>query len=314
MATLIIINPHAAGGKAREVFKQVEERLVEFLGKCLVAETKRPEEVARYLDLASSAAIERVIAVGGDGTNHSVLNALSQRPELKMTFGSFPVGTGRDWARSLGVPADTSEALDWLARAEAVPCDLGKVEYTDTLQGGIRSSRIFLNIASAGVSGEVDARVNRARRHTSITFLKATVATLLHYKPQHITVRCDGNIFYKGPIYLLAVANGQYFGRGMWVAPHALINDGKFDVVVVEGMPRRRALFALQTVFSGTHIQRDDVHSTQAAEVEVHSEDGPLGLDFDGEEAQGHDLCFTVLPGAVYILIDPGTAALVKRE
>lgn len=312
MRTLLIINPHAAGGRSLAIFKQIQDRLVEVLGDYVVAVTESPEDVAKHLDAAAAADITRLIAMGGDGTNHAVVNALAQRPELGMTFGSLPVGTGRDWARSLGIPQDPHKAVDWLARAEALSCDLGRVDYLDTLRDK-PAKRIFLNIASAGISGEVDARVNRARRRTSFTFLRATVSTLFKYRPQRISVECDGKTFYDGSSYLVAVANGRCFGRGMWVAPHAMINDGLFDVVVVEGMPRMRVLFALQTVFSGKHLKRDDIHYACAAEVHVHSEDGPLGMDLDGEEAQGQDLNFTVIPQAVKVLLDPSSAA-VRRN
>jgi YegS/Rv2252/BmrU family lipid kinase len=312
METLIIVNPHAAGGRAERIFRRIESRLVKDFGRFVVAVTERPEDVASRLDAAAQARISRLIAVGGDGTNHVVLNALAQRPELKMAFGSIPVGTGRDWSRALGVPPTPAEAVDWLARARPFPCDLGKAEYLDAKNDGRPSARVFLNIASAGVSGEVDARVNRARRRSSLTFLRATLATLVQYKPQRITVLCDGKEFYSGRSYLLAVANGRCFGRGMWIAPHALIDDGLFDVVLVEGMSRPRILLALRTVFSGKHIERGDVRSARAASVEVHSEDGPLSLDFDGEEGLGQSLRFTLLPAAVNMLLDPSTAA-VKR-
>jgi diacylglycerol kinase (ATP) len=312
METLIIVNPHAAGGAARKIFHQIETRLVKVFGEFMVAVTERPEEVASNLDAAAEVNISRLIVIGGDGTNHVVLNALAKRPDLKMALGSVPVGTGHDWSRSLGIPENPGEAVDWLARAKPVPCDFGKIEYLDMLSNGKSSSRIFLNIASAGISGEVDSRVNRARRRSSLTFLRATIATLLKYKPQRICVHCDGKEFYSGRSYLLAVANGQYFGRGMWIAPQALINDGLFDVVVVEGISRLRILFALRTVFSGKHLERTDVHHTRATSIEVHSDDGPLGLDLEGEEGLGQDLRFTILPGAVNILLDPSTAAVRK--
>lgn len=311
MRTLIIINPHAAGGRANTVFKQIQDKLADALGEFIVAVTQKPEEVAEHLDAAATTDITRIIAIGGDGTNHAIVNALAQRPDLAVTFGSISVGTGSDWARSLGAPADPYAAVDWLARAQSVACDFGKVEYVDTLHGRKCVTRIFLNIASAGISGEVDARVNRARRRSSVTFLRATIATLLKYKPQRINVECDGTKFYAGQSYLLAVANGRFFGRGMWIAPHALINDGLFDVVLVEGMARLRILLALQTVFSGKHLQRNDVHQTRAAEVNVHSEGGPLGLDLDGEEAQGQDLRFTMIPRAIKVMMDPSSAAVV---
>ncbi len=313
---LVIVNPSAAGGKAEAIFESVKGRLKEALGELIVAVSRRPEDLAGHINAAAEAGAERLIAVGGDGTNHAVVNALvnrSRKTPVSMAFGSLPVGTGSDWARALGVPADLDVAVGWLARAHPTACDLGRVEYSDPTQGSSRVSRVFLNIASAGVSGEVDARVNRARRRTSATFLRATVATLLKYRPQPVVVDCDGVRFYEGSSYLLAVANGRCFGRGMWVAPHALINDGLLDVVLVEGMPRHRILLALQTVFSGRHLDRKDVHCTRAGSVKVHSEDGPLSLDLDGEEACGQDVEFTALPGALTILLHPAADKILKK-
>jgi diacylglycerol kinase (ATP) len=98
----------------------------------------------------------------------------------------------------------------------------------------------------------------------------------------------------------------------MWVAPNALVDDGLFDVVLVEGMPRLRILLALRTVFSGRHLLRKDVHHRRAASVRVHSDDGPLSLEFDGEEAQGQDLRYTISPGALRILMQPSSAKTLK--
>lgn len=310
MRTLIIVNPHSAGGRAQRIYKKIEGRLFDTFGELLIAVTNRPEEVAGHLDRAVKADVSRLITIGGDGTNHVVLNALAERPDLKVAFGSIPLGTGHDWSRSLGVPERPHEAVDWLAHARPVPCDLGKVEYLDRQTGGKTSQRIFLNIASAGVSGEVDHRVNRARRRSSLTFLRATIATLMKYKPQRVSIFCDDKEFYIGSCYLVAVANGQYFGRGMWIAPNALINDGMFDVIMVEGMPRLRILLAFKSVYSGTHLERKDVKHTRAASVRVCSEDRPLKLDFDGEEALGQELLFSMMPGAVNILLHPSTAAV----
>ena len=197
MPTLLILNPHAAGGRAGQVFQQVEGQLLATLGEFVVAVTQTPDELEQHLDSAAASGIDRIIAVGGDGTNHAVLNALAARPDLDFTFGSLPVGTGRDWARFLGVPADPAEAVAWLGRATPAACDLGRVAYTRP--DGQPVSQIFLNIASAGVSGEVAHRVNVARRRTSVTFLRASIVTLLRTQPQPIGVVCDGSHLLRGP-------------------------------------------------------------------------------------------------------------------
>ena len=312
MGTLVIINPHSGKGCAPTVFKKIEKRLFDAFGELFVAVTHAPSQVAEHLDRAAKADVNRLITLGGDGTNHSVLNALAERPHLKVAFGSIPVGTGHDWSRSLGMPEDHVKAVDWLAHACPVPCDLGKVEYLNMQAGGKPSTHIFLNIGSAGVSGEVDQRVNRTRRRSSLTFLGATIATLMKYRPQHIRALCDGREFYSGSCALVVVANGQYFGHGMWIAPKALMNDGMFDVVLVEGISRPRILLAFRQVYRGTHLDRKDVRYTRATSVRISSEDGPLKLDFDGEGALGQDLHFSVMPKAVNVLLNPSTAAITR--
>jgi len=147
---------------------------------------------------------------------------------------------------------------------------------------------------------------------TSLTFLRATIVTLMKYRPQQISVLCDGKPFYSGACYLVVVANGQYFGREMWIAPKALINDGMLDVITVEGMPRLRILFALKAVYLGTHLERTDVRHTRMASVLVRSQGGPLKLDFDGEEDLGQELRFAVMPGVVNVLLYPSTAAMER--
>ena len=312
MGTLVIINPHSGKGCAPTVFKKIEKRLSDAFGELFVAVTHGPNEVAEHLDRAAMADVNRLITLGGDGTNHFVLNALAERPQMKVAFGSIPLGTGHDWSRSLGMPENPVKAVDWLAQARPVPCDLGKIEYLNIQTGGKPSTHIFLNIGSAGVSGEVDQRVNRTHRRSSLTFLWATIATLMKYRPQHVRAFCDGREFYSGSCALVVVANGQYFGHGMWIAPKALMNDGLFDVVLVEGISRPRILLAFRQVYRGTHLARKDVRYTRAASVRISSEDGPLKLDFDGEGASGQDLHFSVMPKAVHVLLNPSTAAITR--
>src|SRR4030042_1675781 len=145
MRTLIMVNANACGGRACAVYKSVESRMAEFFGDLTVAISEKPEDVGRHLDVAAAAGLDLVISVGGDGTNHSVVNALAERPGLSAAFGSLPVGTGTDWARALGIPSDPGAAVAGLMRAGPVLCDLGRVEYLDTQNGGAAGARVFPN-------------------------------------------------------------------------------------------------------------------------------------------------------------------------
>ena len=299
--TLIILNPNAAGGRAKRVWKKLEPILIDRLGELVVAITHHPEEVANHIEQAYQAGLTRVISVGGDGTNHSLINALAehnrQYPELpQMIYGILPVGTGHDWARMLRIPTEVDKAAEWIISAQPKSIDLGMLRYDDNRQH-------FLNIASAGIGGDIATRVNNVRQRRAWTFLNKTVQTLVRYTPRHLNVVLDGEEWYDGTSYALAVANGTTFGRGMQVAPHAKIDDGEFDVVLVEGVSKRRIFPALPTLYRGTHLDLPIVRWTRAKSVQVTSSEGVIPIELDGEVAQGNQLHFELQPSALKMLI-----------
>jgi len=301
--TLIVLNPHAGGGKAGRLWTQIEPLLWAALGDLTIAVTQHSDDVALHLDKARAAGITRVIAIGGDGTNYALINTLMrlnvENPNApRMTFGCLPIGTGHDWARTLGIPNTPAAAVRWIAGAHSTPIDLGRIRFTAHDQP---VERHFLNIASAGIGGAIDRRVNLQMRRRPWTFLSATVATLLFDQPQPMCVTLDDQPWYDGRAYVLAVANGRSFGHGMKIAPDALYDDGLFDVVLIEGMPRLQALAALNTVYSGAHIQRADVHVARARSVQIEATQA-IGLDLDGEAAEGGAIRFDVLPRALDVL------------
>jgi YegS/Rv2252/BmrU family lipid kinase len=299
--TLIILNPHAASGRAGIIWKELEPLLWQRLGELVVAITQKPEEVATHLDKAQASGLNRVIAIGGDGTNHALINALADLNARNpggtpMIYGNLPVGTGRDWARGTGVPYDNIRAAaDWIASAEPKPVDIGKLDYDG-------HTRYFLNIASAGISGAVAERVNRVPVRRAWTFTQATVQTMLRYRPQRLNITLDGKAWYDGKSYLLAVANGTTFGRGMRIAPQAKPNDGLFDVVLVKGMSRPRILLAFEMVYRAAHLDHPKVQWERAREVRIEGSE-TLSFELDGETFYGRTLAFSLQAGLMQMLM-----------
>jgi diacylglycerol kinase (ATP) len=299
--TLVILNPFAGSGRAGRVWKELEPLLWEQLGELVVAITQHTEDVAQHLDKAYAAGIQRVIAIGGDGTNHTLINALAalnaQHPDdPKMIYGNLPIGSGRDWARHKKIPLDIHQAARWIANATPTPTDVGQLLLDNDQQ------EYFLNIASAGLSGAVNERVNNTPIRKPWTFLKATILSILSYEPQVMQIRLDGQDWYEGKTYLLAVANGTTFGHGMQIAPRAETNDGIFDVVLVKGVARPVILSALYRVYNGSHLTHPAVRYTQAKEVQITGVNGKLGIDLDGETASSKAMTFRVQPGLMQIL------------
>ncbi len=301
--TLIILNPHAAGGLAGEQQAHIEATLYRTLGEQRLAVTQRPEEVIEHLHEAHAGGVQRVVSVGGDGTNHVLVNALAdlreRYPDLPpMLYGMLPVGTGRDWARSAGIPLHSfDEAANWLAASQPRATDIGLA----LLDG---HPEYFLNIASVGISGDVDRRVNSARLRRPWTFLAATVAAILTAPPPDVRVICDGEVWYEGRVLLVAVANGTTFGHGMRIAPHARIDDGVFDLVLVKDTGKLETLMALRRVYNGTHLSHRAVMYRRASEVHIESRqpESPMSLDLDGEHATAQHISFYVRPGLLTLL------------
>jgi diacylglycerol kinase (ATP) len=298
--TLIILNPHAGSGRAGRLWTELEPLLWKTLGELVVAITQRTEEVALHLDQAYASGLTRVVSIGGDGTNHALVNALADLNARNpngppMVYGNLPIGSGRDWARFKGIPFDIHKAAHWIADAKPQPTDIGLMTFD-----GKREH--FLNIASAGLSGEVDQRVNRIQNRRPWTFLQATVASILNHEPQPMQVTLDDKPWYDGTAYLVAVANGTTFGHGMKIAPNAQTDDGLFDVVLVEGVSRPVILSALYRVYNGSHLTHPNVRFGKAKDVRIQGERGAVALDLDGEHASGRDLNFKVRPGLLHIL------------
>ncbi len=298
--TLIVLNPHAANGRAGQLWSTIEPMLWDTLGELVVAVTQSPSDVAQHINQAYDAGLTRVISIGGDGTNHSLINALAKHNETypdstQMEYGMLPIGTGKDWARSLGIPFDIQDAAQWIVNATPTPVDLGQV----TLNG---KSVYFLNIASVGISGDVVKRVENSQRRPW-SFLTATLQTMLHYQLPDIQIRLDGQEWYEGSSYLVAIANGTTFGRGMQVAPTANISDGLFDVVLVEGMSHLHAVNTIRRVYSGDHLNAKPVHHQLASTVEITGLSGVLGMELDGEFAQSQHLRFDMKQGLLNLLL-----------
>jgi len=213
-----------------------------------------------------------------------------------MIYGNLPIGSGRDWARHKKIPMDIHEAARWIAKATPTPTDVGQLLLDHNQQ------EYFLNIASAGLSGAVNTRVNNTPIRKPWTFLKATIQSILSYEPQVMQIQLDGKDWYEGKTYLLAVANGTTFGHGMRIAPRAETNDGIFDVVLVKGVARAVILSALYQVYSGSHLTHPAVRYAQAKEVHITGVNNAVGLDLDGETASSHEMTFRIQPGLMQIL------------
>ncbi|MCS6835484.1 MAG: diacylglycerol kinase family lipid kinase [Anaerolineae bacterium] len=300
MRALFIINPHAAGGYALEVWRKLEAQARRDFAEVQTLISRSSAELPAALDAAADQGLQAVVSIGGDGSSHSLVNALMRqrqaRPQVNLAFGCVPAGTGRDWARGVDTALNPAEALRRIALARPRLIDVGHLRYDGR-------DEYFLNIATAGISALVVKYVDQAKPRRPWTFLRATLRSLFNYRSQPMQISLDDQPWYAGPVYLAAIANGRYFGQGMDVAPHARFDDGLLEVVVAEDLRLAQALGLLARLYRGAHLSHPRVRYARARQVSIHSLDGQLiGMDLDGEPAFGQRLSYALHAQALSLL------------
>ena len=302
---LLIVNPASAGGRTGREWPGIEARLRAAGLRFDSALTSRPAEATELARREVKAGRPLVVAAGGDGTVHEVANGFFERDEPLATasqLGVLPVGTGGDFRRTFGMPREPERAAAVLLAGHSRAIDAGRLACR--LPDGRAATAHFVNIASAGIGGEVVARVNRGGRYINgeITFLVASVLTLLRWRNKPMRVVVDGQAR-ELVAQQVVVANCQFFGGGMRVAPRAVPDDGLLDVVVVADVGALENLRGIAEIRRGTHLDAGNPKVThcRARRVELSSPESVL-VEADGEQPGGVPAGFEVVPGALRLV------------
>jgi diacylglycerol kinase (ATP) len=245
-----------------------------------------------------------VVAVGGDGTVHEVVNGLvdAATGELRgddPVLGIVAGGTGCDLTRTFGLDRSPEVVAAHLDGDQTVRMDLGRVHLVGT--GGDQRTLLFANVAEAGYGGLVTDLANRLpRRLGTARYALAIIGAVSRFKLVESVVTVDQGTTAEAMSNVI-VANGQFFGGGLHVAPRALPYDGKFNVQVWQGKPLD-VLRAGPELRKGTHLARADVREWQSATVEIDAE-RPLLIEADGEVLGTTPATFDVLANVLRLKI-----------
>jgi YegS/Rv2252/BmrU family lipid kinase len=273
MTWWVLVNP-AAG--AREPWEDRVRRSMRGLG--LEAEVRVSESAEHLRQLVAdgvTAGARRFVAVGGDGTVSLTADAVLGHPwEEPPTLGILPAGSGCDFVRTFGIPQNLEEAARHLTGEATVPVDVGVAE-------GAWGSRRFLNVLDIGVIAATVRTADRATRRLGRFRYKAAFwVTLPVFRTTRLTLRMERRTF-EGRANTVVLANGQYFGFNMNVAPRASPSDGLFDVQVFTG-PKTSALVLLPKVTRGRHLAHPLVTRFRSGSVDVATA-RPWPIEVDGD-------------------------------
>ncbi len=304
MRVRVIVNPYAANRRAGKLWPQVERRLRETYPAMQAHLTTRPREATELTRRALLEGCDLILAMGGDGTVNEVINGFfdgEQRLAPHTALGFIPSGTGTDFVRSLSLPRDPVSAIDKLQGSTPRPADVGRLRCVS--RDGQPVMRYFMNIADLGFGGALVDRVNGTTKMLGgfLSFLSGLLFTLTFYDNVRVRVRIDDYLDEEMVVNSVNVANGQYFGGGMWVAPKAKLDDGQFDIVIVGDVTRPEVVKNISRLYRGTLAEHPKVKVFRGRRVEVNSTQEVL-LDADGEAPGKLPAIFELLPGAVHLL------------
>jgi YegS/Rv2252/BmrU family lipid kinase len=248
-----------------------------------------------------------VVAAGGDGTINEVVNGFFEADATSVSdtrFGVLPLGTGGDFRRTFGIDSDPEAAARVLAAGREKVIDAGRA--TVALPGGGTVTRHFINIADAGIGGDVVDRVNHSSKILGgdLSFLLASLVSLMRWKNRPMRATVDGEVFDMSAAQQVVIANCRFFGSGMMMAPGADPSDGLFDVIMVGDVGIVENIRGLAKIKAGKHLDEDNPKLTlvRGRKVEVTSPAQVL-VEMDGEQPGQLPASFEIMPSALRMIV-----------
>lgn len=258
--------------------------------------TTAPKEAIHLAAKACEEGADVVVAVGGDGTCHEVVNGI-MRAGKKPVFAFLPNGTGNDFQRMHG----TFDPDSWIRALQENRCR--QIDLVEVQRG--EECTYALNISGIGFDGYVIHLLSRQRTHWKVggkfSYATAIARAFFTYRKPHLCI--EGSDFrYEGKALLAAACNGSTFGHGLVLAPEACIDNGVLEMVVLGDVSLWDYVRNLSRLKRGIPVRHREAHYFRDTEVRVTTDDAGVWCESDGELTGEGSLRFRCVPGALSLL------------
>ncbi|KAA8520676.1 hypothetical protein F0562_015052 [Nyssa sinensis] len=262
------------------------------LSACKICEslTSGPSHAIDITREAIREGADAVIAVGGDGTLHEVVNGFfwggkpvsdhDSRGTHTTALGLIPLGTGSDFARTFGWKNDPREAIERIAKGLRSRIDVG------VISGESGESHYFINVADIHLSAKAGYYASRYKRFGNLCYVIGALQAFLQHHNQDLKMKVDGGDWeVYSRVTALCIGNAKFFGGGMKITPNADPLNGNFEVVILQDFKWYDFIFKLHKLYNGTHLLVNNVTSRSVRSIEVEEIDGSSGIyvQSDGE-------------------------------
>jgi len=294
--TVFLVNPASANGSTGRRWPVLARRAAELglRGDALLSE--RPGHLTELAAQAVEAGATQLAVVGGDGTVHEVVNGVLGAGGGEVELAVLPRGTGRDFARSLGLPKGFDEAVRVALEGRVRTIDAGRATFH-------HGEAWFANFAGAGISGAIarDANASSKALGGRASFMVSTVRVFAGWKSARVEARVDAESR-SGRMFEIVAMNGPYAGGGMRLAPDAALDDGLLDCVLFGDVTKLDFLTTFPKIYSGRHLAHPKIELVRGSSVSVES-DPPLPVVLDGEQPGTTPARFEIVPRALRVRV-----------
>jgi YegS/Rv2252/BmrU family lipid kinase len=290
---LLIVNPAARHGETEALLPVIEKLLASVPHDTVL--TERPGHAADIV--AAAKGYDVIVAAGGDGTVHEVLNGLMTHPtETRPVLGLLPTGSGNDTRRTLGVSTDLTQAALELSTGRRKAFDVG-------LCNGI----YFNNSFAAGLDAKVTAKAVEYKVTKKRDGLWLYLTALLHVLFNDlgafdVSLSFDGAEPTQVTTLIMAATNGPTYGGGFFICPDAVPDDGLFEVCMIDPLSLGNALWRLPFVIMGKHTKMKVVHMSRHTSIRIECAE-PMPAQIDGEVLLERSYEISMLPGAITCIV-----------
>ena len=293
---VLIANPKAGRGRVDRALPRIENVLTNNNLSYRIVRTTHPGHATEAAWQALRNGERYLVAVGGDGTVHEVVNGMIENGKPlapDAVLGVVPAGSGCDFVRSFGLPAEAEQAARHLAGDQVRPIDVGTVICTDG------ETRCFVNIAQVGLGATVVARaagLKAGRLLGGARYAAAFWLALPRFRPAAVKLDADSHC-HAWRAFNVVVANCRFYGGGMHISPNSDPGDGLLDILVMTG-PKSDSFTIVPKVYKGAHLPHRNIAELRAARLSVAAEPC-FPVEADGELLGTTPASFGIMAGAI---------------
>ncbi|MBS3742698.1 MAG: diacylglycerol kinase family lipid kinase [Candidatus Cloacimonetes bacterium] len=291
----IILNPFAGKGKAFKYIRQIESLFEEYKVSYDMVITNSPKQAIEFAYNAIENDFIDIVAAGGDGTVNEVVNGiLASNKSNEVNMGILALGGGNDFVKTLNYPKNLEDQVQKFVSPDVKKIDVGKIE-----------DNYFINTLGIGFDAKVAKSYSKNLvLNGSAGYYKAVMKELVKLQPYFLDVKLD-DVEFADEILLISVGNGRFCGGKFQLTPDAELDDGFFDICVVDNISRFTIIKVLPRATSGEHVDHPKAHLYRTKRIVVSAYED-LPVYFDGELPKlknAKELEITLEPSKINLII-----------